>query len=118
MTLMKAEYTGRVKRREDKITELEAKIASLTGTAPAASFAESCADKENDVSMSQASANHMSHNLSPNKHKNNSPNKSLVQSKQPAPKPAKTVKLVEEDEQGRVAGKRSTRSSGKALAPV
>ena len=58
MTLMKAEYTGRVKRREDKISELEARLARLGG-AGAPAFASSnggadCTqDKENDASLSQ-----------------------------------------------------------------
>lgn len=60
MTLMKAEYTGRVKRREDKISELEARLAKLGGAGvPAFSSsngANSTQDKENDVSMSQENA--------------------------------------------------------------
>jgi len=123
MTLMKAEYTGRVKRREDRITELEAKMSSLTGNLPPPSFASSCADKENDVSVLQASNNQGTQ--SP--HLKASALKSTALSNPPVPKvvpkSSKTVKVVEEEEQttvqDKVAGpKRSTRSTGKPLAAI
>lgn len=135
MTLMKAEYTGRVKRREDRITELEAKMSSLTGNVPPPSFASSCADKENDVSVLQASINqasinqgHQSNNQgTQSPHLKASALKSTALSNPPAPKAvpknSKTVKVVEEEEQAtvqdKVAGpKRSTRSTGKPLAAI
>ena len=34
MTLMKAEYTGRIKRREDRIAELEAELIAQVYLAP------------------------------------------------------------------------------------
>ena len=108
MTLMKAEYTGRVKRREDKISELEGKLARLTGADPAPALALSAGgDKENDASMlSNGNQNANS------KSKSNGPSKGGKASKSSA-------QAVEEDSGEAIsATKRSTRSSAKALAPV
>lgn len=48
MTVMKAEYTGRVKRRDDKIAQLEAKLANLTGVPAPAPFADADADADKE----------------------------------------------------------------------
>jgi chromosome segregation ATPase len=103
MTLMKAEYTGRVKRREDKIAELEGKVARLTGATPAPSFSASD-DKENDLSL-----------VSNGKSASNGPSQSCKASKS-------STQTTEEGAgaQSEVisATKRSTRSSAKASAPI
>ena len=104
MTLMKAEYTGRVKRRDDKIAELEAKLGKGCGATGAASCVASD-DKENDVSLS---------NLND---KSSNSSKSKTSHSKPA-KVDKALGLEELSEVDAQPAKRSTRSSTRALAPV
>ena len=117
MTLMKAEYTGRVKRREDKIAQLEATLATHASAPAAASTTGSGLsssafdDKENDVSMSQ------SMEMVGNKAK-------AAGNGGKAADASKRFKVSHDKADGEqpqhqpVSAKRSTRSSAKALAPV
>ena len=109
MTLMKAEYTGRVKRRDDKIAELEVALR-LFCVCPAGPLRKHARfddapqqDKENDTSlaMSQNDANIEKQNKG-------------RATKTGATKSAEVERGEEEEE---VSGKRRTRSSAKVLAP-
>ena len=111
MTLMKAEYTGRVKRREEKIAELEARLSRLGGAGSVASLAssngvDSTRDKENDIELLQTA-------------KENAGN--VPASKAAGGKTSKSVKMIDADTPDAADGsklKRSTRSSAKALTAL